>query len=298
MRSSIVAASIVLLTAGSSSHDRLEAQAAAGCDRACLGDVMTRYLNALVAHDPRSVPLADKVRFTEDAVEMPVGEGFWKTASKLRPFRTDFLDVREGVAAVHAAMEENGAAVLFAARLRVVNRRITEIETMVVRNQAEGVLFAPDALKAPSPAMTTVPPAAQRDPRDRMVEIALRYPAGLRAGSFVTADVPFAPGAYRLENGVRMAGPGCTFQAPSCENIRAQRIPTLPEVTQRLVAVDEENGTVLLRLDFGRGSLPGPQSAGRSLVTFEAFKIYGGQVHAVEAVFEGMPANTPSGWDK
>ena len=59
---------------------------------------------------------------------------------------------------------------------------------------------------------------------------------------------------------------------------------------------DEENGTVLLRMDFGRSSLPGPQNEGRSLVTFEAFKIYGGQVHAVEAVFEGMPANTPSRW--
>ena len=53
---------------------------------------------------------------------------------------------------------------------------------------------------------------------------------------------------------------------------------------------------MLLRMDFGRSSLPGPQNEGRSLVTFEAFKIYGGQVHAVEAVFEGMPANTPSRW--
>jgi hypothetical protein len=64
-----------------------------------------------------------------------------------------------------------------------------------------------------------------------------------------------------------------------------------------VVAVDEENGTVLLWMDFGPGSLPGPPNATpRSLVTFEAFKIYGGQVHAVEAMFEGMPANTSSGW--
>jgi hypothetical protein len=48
-------------------------------------------------------------------------------------------------------------------------------------------------------------------------------------------------------------------------------------------------------MDFGPGSLPGPPPP-RSLVTFEAFKIYCGQVHAVEAMFEGMPANTPSGW--
>ena len=27
------------------------------CDRACLGDVMTRYLNSLVAHDPKVAPL-------------------------------------------------------------------------------------------------------------------------------------------------------------------------------------------------------------------------------------------------
>jgi hypothetical protein len=73
-------------------------------------------------------------------------------------------------------------------------------------------------------------------------------------------------------------------------------IPTLPEVAGHVVAVDERNGTVLTRLDFGRGSFPG--NAGSSLVTFEAFKIYGGQVHAVEAVFEAMPLNSPSGWDE
>jgi hypothetical protein len=266
------------------------------CDRACLADTMTRFLDSLVAHDPKLAPLADDARFTEDAVELPIGEGLWKTASRLRPFRTDFLDVRDGTAAVHAVIEENGAPVLFAARLKVVDRQITEIETMVVRSQQEGALWAPDALAAPSAAMIATPPRDALMPREAMIELALRYPEGLRVGSFETSDVPFAPGAYRLENGVRMAGPGCTFMPPSCENLRTQRLPTLAGITASVAAVDEENGTVLLRMDFGPGSLPGPQSAGKSLVTFEAFKVYGGQVHAVEAIFEGMPANTPSGW--
>ncbi|HZL93745.1 MAG TPA: hypothetical protein VFB99_08875 [Vicinamibacterales bacterium] len=276
---------------------RLAAQARTACDRACLTDAITRYLDSLVAHDPKRAPLAASARFTEDAVEMPIGEGLWKTASKLRPFRTDFLDVREGTAAVHAALEENGAPVLFAARLKVVDRRITEIETMVVRNQQEGVLFAPDSLAQPSAAMIAAPPKAELLRRDEMIELALRYPGGLRVGSFEKSDVPFAPDAYRLENGVRMGGPGCTFRPPSCENLRTQQLPTLAEITASVVAVDEENGTVLLRMDFGGGSLPGPQTEGKSLVTFEAFKIYAGQVHAVEAIFEGMPANTPSGWN-
>jgi hypothetical protein len=279
---------------------RVDAQGTAtqggACDRACLADVGTRYLDSLVAHDPKIAPLADGARFTEDTVEMPVGEGLWKTAGKLRPFRTDFLDAREGTAAVHAVIEENGVPVLFAARLKVVNRSITEIETMVVRTQQEGVLFAPDSLAQPSAAMVTAPPRAQRSPRDAMFDSALRYPEGLRIGRFEASDVPFAAGAYRLENGVRMAGPGCTFRPPSCENMRSQQVPTLAEMKASVVAVDEENGTVLLRMDFGAGSLPGPDSQGRSLVAFEAFKIYDGQVHAVEAIFEGMPANTPSGW--
>jgi len=275
----------------------LAAQSGAGCDRACLAGVMTAYLDSLVAHDASKAPLAANARFTEDAKQLPVGEGLWKTATKLRPFRTDFLDPATGTAAVHAVVEENGAPVLLAARLRVVDRRITEVETIVVRSQQEGALFQPDALTQASAAMVTAPPAAQRMSRDALTEMALRYPGGLKVGSFETSDVPFAPGAYRLENGVRMAGPGCTFQPPSCENMRGQRLPTLAGIVAHVAAVDEENGTVLLWMDFGPGSLPGPPNAApRSLVTFEGFKIYGGQVHAVEAMFEGMPANTASGW--
>lgn len=272
------------------------AQKQTACDRACLTGVLTQYLDSLAAHDPKKAPLAPSVRFTEDSGVMKVGDGFWKTASGLR-YRFDFIDTPQATAAVHAVFEQNGAPVLFAARLKVADRRITELETMVVRNRQEGVLFAPENLKSPSVAMTYTPSPSERMTRDQMVSIASRYPAGLRAGSFVTADVPFAPDAYRFENGVRMAGPGCTFQPPSCENMRTQRIPTLPDVKQRLVAVDEEMGTVLLRLDFGKGSLPGAAYEGKSLVTFEAFKVYGAMVHAAEAIFEAEPINASSGWD-
>ena len=270
----------------------------ATCDRACLTDLMTRYLNAMVAHDPSPLPVAPTVKFTEDTVQMKLGEGAWKTVTRLRPYRVDFIDVAQGVAAVHAVVEENGAAVLFAARLKVVDRRLTEIETMVVRNREEGALWAPDNLKEPTAMMRYRPQPSERMTREQMVAIATRYPEGLRMGSFEKSDVPFAPNAYRFENGVRMAGPGCTFQPPSCENMRTQRIPTLAGMKRRLVAVDEEMGVVLFHLAFGRGSLPGPNAQkGLGLVTFEAFKVYGGQVHAAEAIFEAQPAEGPFGWE-
>jgi hypothetical protein len=256
---------------------------------------MSRYLDAMVAHDPSSLPVAANVKFTEDTKEMKLGEGAWKTVTKLRPYRVDFIDVQQGVAAVHAVMEENGMPILFAARLKVVDRKLTEIETMVVKNRDEGALWAPENLKEPSATMRYVPTAAERMPRAQMIEIASRYPAGLKTGSFEKSDVPFAPTAYRFENGVRMAGPGCTFQPPSCENMRTQKIPTLAGLTQRLVAVDEDRGVVLFWMNFGPGSLPG--AGGRALVTFEAFKVYGGMVHAAEAIFEGQPSGGSSGWN-
>lgn len=259
---------------------------------------MTEFLDSLIANDPSIAPLAVDVRFTEDTIETPIGEGLWATASALGDYRTDFLDVRAQTAAVHARIEENGTPVLFAGRLKVEGREITEIETMVVRGAAEAMLFAPEQLSAPSAAFLMRPPTSQLMPRDQMIEIASRYPEGLRVGSFVTADVPFAPNAYRLENGVRMAGPGCTFQPPACEDMRNQTVPTLAEMDGHVVAVDEENGTVLMRLDFGRGSLfGGGDGEPQVLVTFEGFKVYGGQIHAVEAVFESMPADSPTGWE-
>jgi hypothetical protein len=280
---------VIALTSG------VSAQAGAKCDRQCLADMMTRYLNAMVAHDLSAIPVAPSVKFTEDSKVLKLGEGIWKTVTGLRPYRLDFIDVPQGVAAVHAVLEENGAPILFTARLKVVDRRITEVESIVVKNREEGALWAPENLKEPTALMRYRPTPAERMPRAQMIEIAGRYPAGLKMGSFEKSDVPFAPNAYRFENGVRMAGPGCTFQPPSCENMRTQRIPTLAGLTQRLVAVDEEMGVVLLWMNFGPNSLPGP--GGRSLVTFEAFKVYGGMVHAAEAIFEGQPSGGASGWE-
>ena len=66
-----------------------------------------------------------------------------------------------------------------------------------------------------------------------------------------------------------------------------------PDVSFRIAAVDEELGIVLMYLDFGDTNSYGP---GNALTTFEAFKVYDGQLHAVEAFIKIMPANTPSGW--
>ena len=266
------------------------------CDRQCLGDFITTYLEAMLARDPEKLHVSSRLRFTEDTVEMKLGEGLWKTMTALRPYRQDFLDVREGVAGTHTVVEEDGRPVLLALRLKVFGLALSEVETMVVRNQQEGVLFQPDAFTKPNPGMAYVPQKSELNTREEMIRIASLYPAGLRAGSFLMPDVPMSTDAYRFENGQKMAGPGCTFRPPSCENMKAQAIPKLAGLTYRVVLVDEEMGVVWLRQDFGPGSVPGGQ-ANTMFSTFEAFKVYGGMIHAAEAILEVEPVGTPSGWD-
>jgi hypothetical protein len=261
------------------------------CDRECLRGFITQYLDALIAHDPKALPTAVNVKFTEDTKTMQLGEGLWKGATKIRPYRQDFLDVRDGVAASHVIVEENGMPVMLALRLKVADRKLTEIETMVVRSREEGAIFNINNLTTARAAMNLVPEASQRLSRAEAIRIAEFYPLGLKVGgTFDAVNAPFAPNAYRVENGATMAGPGARAGS---ENIRTQRIIAHPDVTYRIAAVDEELGIVLMRLDFGDTNSYGP---GNALTVFEAFKVYGGQIHAVEAFMEIMPRNTPSGW--
>lgn len=268
------------------------ASAATDCDRDCLRGMITQYLNALAANKPAALPVGPKVRFTEDSAEMHLGDGLWKTATAIRPYRQDVLDTRQGIAATEVIVEESGAPAFLVLRLKVANRKIAEIETMVTHSQKEGALFKPEALTGPDKTMMTVPDPSQRATREEAIRIAQFYPAGLKIGSFVTVNAPFSSDAYRIENGFNTAGPGCS--RPGCEDIKTQKIMEHPFITTRVAAVDEELGIVLLRMDFGQTSAYGQ---GKALVVWEEFKVFGGQIHAVEAFMKIMPVGTGSGWD-
>ena len=291
IRRSITLASLfVILTVAVNAQTRV-GTAAGTCGRECLRGFITQYLDAMISRNPKAIPTAPTARFTEDTKTLPLGEGLWKGASKVRAFRQDFLDVREGVAASHVIVEENGTPVMLALRLKVENKKITEIETMVTRSKAEGGLFDIEKLTMPHEAMNIMPEASQRMSRAELIRIAEIYASGLKVGgSFEAVNAPFAPDACRIENGTLTAGPGARAGS---ENIYTQKVMAHPDISYRIAAVDEEMGIVLFRLDFGNTNNYGP---GNALTLFEAFKIYGGQIHAVEAFMDIMPENTPSGW--
>ena len=93
------------------------ARAADACDRECLRGFITRYLDAMVAHTPAALPLSPSMRFTEDYVNLKLGEGLWTQASKIRPYRLDVLDPAQGVGASQVVVEEAGMPVMLMLRL-------------------------------------------------------------------------------------------------------------------------------------------------------------------------------------
>jgi hypothetical protein len=48
----------------------------------------------MVSHTPAGLPVSPTMRFTEDTVDMKLGEGLWKQASRIKPYRLDILDER------------------------------------------------------------------------------------------------------------------------------------------------------------------------------------------------------------
>jgi len=102
----------------------------------------------------------------------------------------------------------------------------SSMETMVTRNRTEGAIFAVDALLTQRAAMNVVPEPSQRMSREQLIRIAEFYPAGLKVGgNFDAVQAPFAPEAYRIENGNVMAGPGARAGSETGADARHTRRP-------------------------------------------------------------------------
>ncbi len=263
---------------------------AADCDRACMKALITKYVDALVAHDPSTLPLADKVKFTEDSSDVKMGEGLWKTITKKGTYRQDYIDLKKQIAASHVELFEADAQVLLSVVLHVTDSKISGIETLINRLTATS-RFKPDSLEKPLPGMSMAVPQGRRMSRANMIKAALLYPEGLRIGNFTDAKTPFSAEAYRIENGLFIAGVG--GPRPNIPGLFTQKVILHPSVVASVAAVDEEEGLVLLWMNFGDTNSYGPNNA---LITFEAFKVWGGEIHAINAFFRTMAASTPRYW--
>jgi hypothetical protein len=182
------------------------------CDRACLESFADQYMDALIAHDPKLLPLSTKLKNTENGQRLNPGDGFWRTAAAKGKYRLFVVDPKTGdpqsgeVALLTTMTEATGpqaVQVPIAIRLKIDNRQIAEIETFVVRtglNTGTGAKEL-EALGNPNPLFLATVPAAERASREELIKTANLYFSGLEKNDGKGNYSFFADDCERLEDG-------------------------------------------------------------------------------------------------
>jgi hypothetical protein len=99
---------------------------------------------ALIAHNAFGLPLAPRVKFSENSQLLELGDGLWNTASAPGTYKLYVSDQESGQAGFLGTVRENDTTVALALRLKIENRRIGEIETVVLRGGNPNTRPPPD----------------------------------------------------------------------------------------------------------------------------------------------------------
>jgi len=187
-----------------------EASAQATCDRACLRTMLDQYLAAVLKHDPAAAPLAVGFRQTENAINVPPGGGAWKTVTGLGKMQRRYLDPVSGQAGYYGLIEEGTTVALVTVRLRVQNRKLTEAEWYIARENDPGLNGVRQPGRPPAnllnaeyvtanPPLDRVVPGAKRLSRDELVAVVNSYFDAITSHDNSVALTH--PGCSRAENG-------------------------------------------------------------------------------------------------
>jgi hypothetical protein len=288
------------------------AQAGKACDRACLRDLTDAYLTAMLLHDPKPTLFDSKVKFTENGQVLAPGDGLWATISKFGPYNLYFDDVKAGQAGFFGTIDEGGQAGILSLRLKVNNRKITEVETIVARREG-GPLLKPDDLKD-KPVFSTSVPTEKRRPREEMVKIVDNYLKALIEAK--PHPELFAADCQRIENGTitalnpagdKMGKLSCGDQLDTGVSAQLSRVRD-----PRMPLVDEERGLVHVVMFFDHTGTAEPaiirykdgettplarrRFAPSSYMCSEVFKIEDGKIKQIEVVLLTVPYRMASGW--
>jgi hypothetical protein len=293
--------------------------AASECDRTCLDKLVDVYRAALIEHDPSMLPLAPGARYTENAQDLKFGDGLWGTLTGWGSYKLYIDDPEEGEVGFVGVTDEAGMAGLLCARLRVVNRRVTEVEALITRKETAG-FTRPEGFTDPKVAPRIAGffedvPEGERESRKDLIAQTDLYFDGIEKSS--ASIVPFAPDVIRVENGTQTCP--STFgalskngQPTSCaagldSHIFEYIYPISP---RRYTVIDRERGIVMGNFMFNTSgkvksvNVPGVGKVDESPAALrpfseevaELFKIKEGRIDSIIAVMTGLPYGDTSGW--
>jgi len=322
---SLLMAALALAICITNADAKTKAPAAKTCDRSCLMTLADTYIAALVAHDPSKAPLAANAKTVENVKRIQPGEGLWKTATAgPTGFKIVVPDPYAQQVGGMVMMESNGKPVQVGFRLKLENGKIVEAEHMIAEPRGPALAN----LKTLRPAILMDVPYEYRDSRGRLVHIAKSYYDALDNNNGSLA--PFAADCERHENGFRTAPnggavggggmPGAPTPPPSlvgmqtcASQINSGVFQYITVIGNRRVEVaDEQTGLALgfshfhhafTEHDFKILNNPNRDTVHMDYKPFDLpamhiFKIWGGEIHEIEAMGFTAPYNSPSGWEE
>ncbi|MBN1397217.1 MAG: hypothetical protein JXA06_04210 [Bacteroidetes bacterium] len=283
------------------------------CTRENLEKSVDRYLEAVIAHNPASIALANNAKFTENGQRLRIGDGLWNTASARGSYKLYIADPQSGQIGFFGTIRENNVPAILALRLKIKGDVIEEIESILARDTAGALRL--EGLAAPHRVFLESIPAGERAAREDLIKTANMYFTGLEKNDG-KGIYPFTPDCNRLENGAQttnnpsktpasfdISAIGCKEQFESGFFRFVTRIRD-----RRFVVIDEERGLVFTFVFFDHaGNVHNVKLANGSAVPInvirpwtweiaELFKVEKGLIRQVEAVACECPYGMNSGW--
>lgn len=273
------------------------------CDAACLETIANSYRAAYLAHDPKLAPFAERVRYTENNVEMPFPDGTWDTVTEEVGPALTLSDPVLGTVGIFTAIRQRDVAGFLAVRLKVEGGRITEAEQII--STRRNLSSPPTPIGevddyVHDPVIGEAVSANEQAGRDALAAHANGYFDTLQRNNGEIRGTCFHEAATRRENGLLFADIGGGF--------RSGRYAFNNRVRREIVLVDEARQVAMARgfidhkgvLDEylltdgtkAKSVFQEPQSWG----FLEMFKVKDGCIAAVVATFYQAPYYQRSPW--
>jgi len=272
-------------------------------DKAFLEEAADAYRAAYRAHDPSFAPFAERVRFSENNVEMPFPDGTWDTVTEEVGPALTLSDTTLGTVGIFTAIRQREIQGFLAVRLRIEGGRITEAEHII--STRRNLSSPPTPIGevdeyVHEPLIDRTVPHAERVQRERLIEHANGYFDTLQRNDGEIRGTSFHDYATRRENGLLFTD--------ILGGFRSGRYAFNDRVRREMVVIDEERQVAMARgfidhkgvldeycLTDGtktKSVFQEPQSWG----FLEMFAIREDRIAAVVADFYQAPYYTVSPW--
>jgi hypothetical protein len=253
------------------------------CTRDSLKAITDKFLTALEARKPSSLPLADGVKYTENGIVVAVGKGTWETAGKLT-FKRGMMDTLKCGTHTQAIFEEDGKPMLYGVRLKIDQEKISEIEAIVARGKE--VLDPKAILDTKDQDWEGILPPEQRSSRLSMMAAADDYfELFVKEKKPQVSELVFSKVCDRWENGMQTTKGGSNQGVPMpAHNCSPKGFADMTHSPRRFL-VDVESGVVVAYTLFDK-----------VWPDFHMFKIRNGYVELIQAYFEYGKKYETIGW--